>query len=55
MDQEKVMTFQAFAQKAARKIEERKKRKRKSLYIGALEETIEIRSLTDQEISDCFG
>lgn len=54
MDQEKVMTFQAFAQKAARKIEERKKRKRKSLYIGALEETIEIRSLTDQEISDCF-
>lgn len=54
MDQEKVMAFQAFAQKAARKIEERKKRKRKSLYIGALEETIEIRSLTDQEISDCF-
>lgn len=53
MDQEKVMTFQAFAQKAARKIEERKKRKRKSLYIGALEEKIEIQGLMDQEIVDC--
>jgi hypothetical protein len=53
MDQEKILNFQAFAQKAARKIEERKKRKRKSLYIGALEEKIEIQGLMDQEIVDC--
>ena len=54
MDREKVINFQAFAKKAAQKIEAKKKMKRKSLYIGDLDETIEIRTLTDQEISDCF-
>lgn len=54
MDREKVINFQAFAKKAAQKIEAKKKMKRKYLYIGDLEETIEIRGLTDQEMSDCF-
>ncbi len=54
MDREKVINFQAFAKKAAQKIEAKKKMKWKSLYIGDLEETIEIRALTDQEISDCY-
>lgn len=54
MDREKVINFQAFAKKAAQKIEAKKKIKRKYLYIGDLEETIEIRGLTDQEMSDCF-
>lgn len=54
MEREKVINFQAFAKKAAEKIEAKKKMRRKSLYIGDLEETIEIRALTDQEMSDCF-
>lgn len=51
---EKVMTFEAFAKKAAAKIEARKKLQKKLLYIGSLDETIEIRALTDQEAADCM-
>lgn len=54
MEREKVINFQSFAKKAVEKIEAKKKMRRKSLYIGDLEETIEIRALTDQEMSDCF-
>lgn len=45
--------FNSFAKKAAAKLQERKKLKTKKLYIGDLDETIEIRGLTDQEIQDC--
>ena len=54
MEREKVINFQSFAKKAVEKIEAKKKMRRNSLYIGDLEETIEIRALTDQEMSDCF-
>lgn len=54
MDENKIMTFEAFARKAAKKLEDRKKMKKKYLYIGALDESIEIRALSDQEISECM-
>lgn len=54
MDQEKILTFEAFARKAAKKLEDRKTKKKKMLYIGALDEQIEIRALSDQEISECM-
>lgn len=54
MDQDKILNFQSFAKKAMEKIEAKKKRKKKWLYIGDLKEEIEIRALTDQELADCF-
>ena len=53
MDQEKIVVFEAFAKKAAQKIEERKKKRTKTLYIGDLNEQIEIRGLTEEEFKDC--
>lgn len=54
MDGNKVMVFESFAKKAAAKIEARKKMRTKKLYIGDLDETIEIRAVTDQEVQDCI-
>lgn len=51
---EKAITFEAFAKKAKAKIEERKKRKTKRLFVEALGEEIEVRSLSDEELSDCL-
>lgn len=48
------ITFEAFAKKAKAKIEERKKRKTKRLFVEALGEEIEIRGLSDEELSDCL-
>lgn len=53
-EKDKVINFQVFAKKAADRIQARKTMKRKWLYVGALEEKIEIRGLTDQEMADCF-
>lgn len=54
MDGNKVMVFESFAKKAAAKIEARKKMRTEKLYIGDLDETIEIRAVTDQEVQDCI-
>lgn len=48
------VNFQAFARKAAERIQARKTMKKKWLYVGDLEENIQIRGLTDQEMTDCF-
>lgn len=53
MSDTNTIVFNSFAKKAAAKLQERKKLKTKKLYIGDLDETIEIRGLTDQEIQDC--
>lgn len=53
MNDNKPILFESFAKKAAAKLQERKKMKTKKLYIGDLDETIEIRALTDQEFQDC--
>lgn len=53
MSDNKPIAFESFAKKAAAKLQERKKLKTKKLYIGDLDETIEIRGLTDQEFQDC--
>lgn len=53
MSDNKTVVFESFAKKAAAKLQERKKLKTKKLYIGDLDETIEIRGLTDQEFQDC--
>lgn len=53
MSDNKTIVFESFAKKAAAKLQERKKLKTKKLYIGDLDETIEIRGLTDQEFQDC--
>lgn len=53
MSDNKTIVFESFAKKAAAKLQERKKLKTKRLYIGDLNETIEIRGLTDQEFQDC--
>lgn len=53
MSDNKMIVFESFAKKAAAKLQERKKLKTKKLYIGDLDETIEIRGLTDQEFQDC--
>ena len=53
MSDTNTIVFNSFAKKAAAKLQERKKLKTKKLYSGDLDETIEIRGLTDQEIQDC--
>lgn len=53
MSDTNTIVFNSFAKKAAAKLQERKRLKTKKLYIGDLDETIEIRGLTDQEIQDC--
>lgn len=53
MDGNKLVVFESFAKKAAAKIEARKRLRTEKLYIGDLDETIEIRSVTDQEVLDC--
>lgn len=54
MDGNKVMVFESFAKKAAAKIEARKKMRTEKIYVGDLDETIEIRAVTDQEVQDCI-
>lgn len=55
MDKEKVMIFEKFAQKAAKRMEERKKQRREKLEIGGNEDMVmDIRGLSDVELNDCF-
>lgn len=44
--------FISFAQKAVKKLEERKKQRKEKIYIPDLDETISIVALTDQEIAE---
>lgn len=53
MFDDKIITFEKFANKAAKKIEERKKRRVKRLYSSDLEEEIELRGLSAEEIGEC--
>lgn len=51
----KVIIFEKFAQQAARKMEERKKRRTEHLTIKDAEDMeMEIRGLSDTEINECY-
>ena len=54
VDKEKILTFKSFADKAVKKMEERKKRKVKRYYIGDLDEEIVLRGLSSEELNDCL-
>ena len=45
-DKEKILTFKSFAEKAVKRMEERKKIKVKRYYIGDLDEEIVLRGLS---------
>lgn len=49
----KLITFEKFAKKAVQKMEERRKHKKKTFYVGDLEENIEIRGISEQEFIEC--
>lgn len=54
VDKEKILTFKSFAEKAVKRMEERKKRKVKKYYIGDLDEEIVLRGLSSEELNDCL-
>lgn len=54
MDKEKEKTFQAFAEKAVKRIQEKKTRKYVTLYVPSLDENIKIQSLLYPEIVECM-
>ena len=54
VDKEKILTFKSFAEKAVKRMEERKKRKVKRYYIGDLDEEIVLRELSSEELNDCL-
>ncbi len=49
---EKKEIFRSFAEKARKKLEEKKKQRMEKIHIPDLEETITITALTDQEFAD---
>ena len=53
-DKEKILTFKSFAEKAVKRMEERKKIKVKRYYIGDLDEEIVLRGLSSEELNDCL-
>lgn len=55
VDTEKISTFKSFADKAVKRIEERKKIKVKRFYVGDLDEEIELRGLSSEEFNDCLN
>nr|DAW82808.1 MAG TPA: hypothetical protein [Bacteriophage sp.] len=55
VDIEKITSFKSFADKALKKMEERKKCKVKRYYIGDLDEEIELRGLSSEEFNDCLN
>ena len=54
VDKEKILTFKSFAEKAVKRMEERKKIKVKRYYIGDLDEEIVLRGLSSEELNDCL-
>ena len=54
MEKEKNVIFEAFARKAAERIEERKKLRTMRLMVKSVGMEVEIRGLTEEEIRDCM-
>ncbi|MDE6994754.1 MAG: hypothetical protein K2P41_10095 [Lachnospiraceae bacterium] len=51
----KVITFEKFAQQAAKRMEERKKHRTEQLRLKDMDDMVlEIRALSDKEISECY-
>lgn len=55
MEKEKNVIFEAFARKAAERIEERKKLRTMRLMVKSVGMEVEIRGLTEEEIRDCMA
>lgn len=53
-EKDKALVFQNFARKAAQRLEERKKLRTERLYVGSIEDEVEIRGLSDAELNDCM-
>lgn len=53
MEETRAEIFQMFAEKAKAKIEERKKRNTKTVYVGAIDQKITLRGLSDVEFNEC--
>lgn len=54
MKDDKTAIFEAFAKKAAQRLEERKKQRTMRLQICSMDTEIEIRGLSDTELADCM-
>ncbi len=50
----KVITFEKFAQQAAKRMEERKKHRTERLLVAGMDAEMEIRGLSDREVSECY-
>ncbi len=50
----KVITFEKFAQQAAKRMEERKKHRTERLRVAGMDAEMEIRGLSDREVSECY-
>lgn len=53
-DNNKIAVFEAFAKKAAQRLEEKKKHRTERLLIKSMNMEIEIRGLSDTELNDCM-
>lgn len=53
-DSNKIAVFEAFAKKAAQRLEERKKQRTEKLLVKSVNAEIEIRGLSDAELNDCM-
>lgn len=53
-DNNKIAVFEAFAKKAAQRLEEKKKHRTERLMIKSMDMEIEIRGLSDTELNDCY-
>lgn len=54
MQNEKTVIFEAFAKKAAQRLEERKKQRTERLMVKSIGMEVEIRGLSDAELNDCM-
>lgn len=54
MQNEKTVIFEAFAKKAAQRLEERKKQRTERLLVKSIGMEVEIRGLSDSELNDCM-
>lgn len=52
MDNNKNVIFQDFARKAKKRLEEKKRKREKGLYVGDLNENITIHGISDEEYMD---
>lgn len=53
MADDKMLVFNAFAEKAKKRIEERKKYRTRKYYVKSMDVEITLHGLTEQEISEC--